>query len=66
MKQPYMRSAYEEPPTTKPTACPYCHSRAVGTLAREVTESTCWRCQACGESWTNAQAAARRDIMRRG
>jgi len=47
-----------EQPSGKPTECPYCQSRAVSTLAREVTDSTCWRCQACGGSWTKAQIAA--------
>ena len=52
-------------PPARPDACPFCHSRAVGTLAKVVTESTCWKCQACGESWTNAQAAARNALYGR-
>jgi len=43
----------------KPDLCPFCGSRGVGTLAKVITESTCWRCQGCGESFTSAQAAAR-------
>ncbi len=43
----------------RPENCPFCRSRAVGTLAKVITDATCWRCQACGESFTNAQAAAR-------
>jgi hypothetical protein len=43
----------------KPATCPFCGSRGVGTLAKVITESTCWRCQGCGESFTSAQAAAR-------
>ena len=43
----------------KPATCPFCGSRGVGTLAKVISESTCWRCQGCGESFTSAQAAAR-------
>ena len=45
--------------SAKPDTCPFCGSRGVGTLAKVITESTCWRCQGCGESFTSAQAAAR-------
>jgi ribosomal protein L37AE/L43A len=35
----------------RPEACPFCQSKAVGTLAKVVTASTYWRCQSCGEMW---------------
>jgi transposase-like protein len=35
----------------RPAACPSCHSKAVGTHAKEVTRATYWHCQACGETW---------------
>jgi ribosomal protein L37AE/L43A len=35
----------------RPAACPFCESKAVGTLAKVITASTYWRCQACGEMW---------------
>lgn len=40
----------------RPEACPFCGSRAVGTLAKVITSATHWRCQGCGEGWT-ARAA---------
>lgn len=46
----------------KPDACPFCQSRAVGTLAKVITPSTYWRCQACGEIWN----PTRLDDARRG
>jgi transposase-like protein len=63
----YRRQNYapEPPAAARPSACPYCRSGAVGTLAKVVTDSTCWKCQACGESWTNAQAAARATLYGR-
>ena len=38
-------------PHERPDACPFCQSKAVGTLAKVVTEDTYWRCHACGEGW---------------
>ncbi len=35
----------------RPEACPFCESKAVGTLAKVITASTYWRCQSCGEMW---------------
>jgi ribosomal protein L37AE/L43A len=39
----------------RPAACPFCKSNAVGTLAKEITIATYWRCQACGEIWNTAR-----------
>jgi hypothetical protein len=39
----------------RPDACPFCQSRAVGTLAKVITPSTYFRCQACGEIWNPAR-----------
>ena len=39
----------------RPAACPFCKSKAVGTLAKEITIATYWRCQACGEIWNTAR-----------
>jgi ribosomal protein L37AE/L43A len=44
-----------EPPPRRPAACPFCQSKAVGTLAKEITAATYWRCQACGELWNTAR-----------
>lgn len=35
----------------RPLFCPFCQSKSVGTHAKEITISTYWRCQACGEIW---------------
>ena len=40
-----------EQPVHRPEACPFCQSKAVSTLAKVITASTYWRCQACGEMW---------------
>jgi ribosomal protein L37AE/L43A len=49
-----------------PERCPFCESKAVGTLAKVITESTYWRCQACGEMW-NPQRLERTSLPpRRG
>ena len=46
----------------KPAACPFCQAKAVGTLAKVITTSTYWRCQACGEIWN----PGRLDSVRHG
>ena len=38
-------------PTTAPTNCPQCGSPKVTTTSKVITESTYWRCEACGEIW---------------
>jgi ribosomal protein L37AE/L43A len=43
------------PEVERPAACPFCQSKAVGTLAKVITASTYWRCQACGEMWNPAR-----------
>lgn len=40
-----------DPVVQRPEACPFCASKAVGTLAKVITASTYWSCQACGEMW---------------
>jgi ribosomal protein L37AE/L43A len=39
----------------RPTNCPDCGSRAVGTLAKIITPDTFWRCAACGIVWNQKQ-----------
>ena len=46
-----MNSMSAEKPAHRPDACPFCHSKAIGTLAKVITARTYWRCQACGEVW---------------
>jgi len=36
----------------RPATCPFCNSRGVDTLAKEITANTLWRCRACGMTWT--------------
>jgi ribosomal protein L37AE/L43A len=48
------RPSDREESVNRPAACPFCHSKAVGTLAKEITTATYWRCQACGEVWNVA------------
>ena len=45
------RPTQTEHDVQRPEACPFCQSKAVGTLAKVITDSTYWRCQACGEMW---------------
>ncbi len=47
----HMNHAPKPKSIQRPEACPFCGSKAIGTLAKEVTSSTFWRCQACGEGW---------------
>jgi len=35
---------------TRPT-CPFCGSSRVGTLAKQITKETAWRCADCGETF---------------
>jgi transposase-like protein len=51
----------ENEPMQRPEACPFCHSKAIGTLAKVVTRSTFWRCQACGEGWNARELATTND-----
>ena len=45
---------------SRPSACPYCSSRAVETLAKELTRNTMWRCRGCDRAWTMAQLIEQR------
>jgi transposase-like protein len=45
---------------TRPTACPFCESKSVGTLAKTFTARTLWRCRECEETWTIASRTASR------
>jgi transposase-like protein len=36
--------------STTPT-CPVCGSTRVGTLAKQITKDTAWRCAECGETF---------------
>ena len=42
----------------RPDKCPACGSKAVGTLAKEITAATYWRCQQCGNVWNPARDRA--------
>jgi ribosomal protein L37AE/L43A len=44
-------SSNAAPEGARPANCPFCGSRAVGTLAKVITSTTHWRCQGCGEGW---------------
>lgn len=35
----------------RPATCPECGSKAVGTLAKQITAATYWRCHQCGAVW---------------
>ena len=35
----------------RPDRCPFCRSKAIGTVAKVITTTSYWRCQACGEVW---------------
>jgi transposase-like protein len=43
---------------SRPTTCPFCESKSVGTLAKTFTVKTLWRCRECEETWTLASRAA--------
>ena len=49
----------------RPEACPFCQSKAVGTIAKVVTPSTYWRCQGCGEIWNPSRLDTARHGHRR-
>lgn len=40
--------------------CPFCGSARVTTATKAITDSTYWRCLACGEIWNPSRARARR------
>ena len=39
----------------RPTECPECRSKAIGTLAKIITADTYWRCQVCGTVWNETR-----------
>jgi hypothetical protein len=39
---------------TRPTMCPFCKGRIIGTLAKVITVTTFWRCRECDRTWTIA------------
>lgn len=43
---------------SRPAACPFCGSKALGTLAKTITPRTHWRCARCGEGWSDISLAA--------
>ena len=49
-------------PVHRPGAWPYCTSKAVETLAKELTLNTMWRCRACDHAWTIAQVITDRSL----
>jgi DNA-directed RNA polymerase subunit RPC12/RpoP len=42
---------------SRPTACPFCGSKALGTLAKVLSRETYWRCAKCGQGWSIASLA---------
>jgi ribosomal protein L37AE/L43A len=44
----------------RPTTCPFCKGRIIGTLAKVITTSTLWRCRSCEGTWTIASLQPRR------
>jgi transposase-like protein len=58
--------AQTEQPVHRPEACPFCQSKAVGTLAKVITASTYWRCQSCGEMWNPERLQRASHPPRRG
>jgi transposase-like protein len=44
---------------TRPDKCPECGSKAVGTLAKQITDATYWRCHQCGNVWNHKRDVAR-------
>jgi ribosomal protein L37AE/L43A len=60
-----MPQTAEGEPFRRPEACPFCQSKAVGTIAKEITASTYWRCQGCGEIWNPARLVDMRQPHRR-
>ena len=42
----------------RPTACPFCQSKRVDTLAKTITVATLWRCKECEGTWTIASRTA--------
>ena len=41
----------------RPSECPFCHGKAVDTLAKVITVTTYWRCRTCDGTWTIASRA---------
>jgi ribosomal protein L37AE/L43A len=39
----------------RPDRCPFCHSKDIDTLAKQITSASYWRCRACGEVWNVAR-----------
>ena len=42
----------------RPDKCPECGSTVVGTVAKEITADTYWRCHQCGNVWNHARNRA--------
>lgn len=63
---PHMNRAPDpNEPIARPECCPFCRSKAIGTLAKVVTRSTFWRCQACGQVWDVASRGPSKDYRYR-
>ena len=46
--------------TTRPEACPECHSKIIETLAKVLNANSLWRCRSCEATWTIASQMASR------
>jgi ribosomal protein L37AE/L43A len=60
------RSVQTDENVQRPDVCPFCRSKAVGTLAKVITISTYWRCQSCGEMWNPQRLERTTPPPRRG
>jgi ribosomal protein L37AE/L43A len=41
----------------RPTKCPSCDGKIVGTLAKVISMTSVWRCRECEHTWTLASLA---------
>ena len=59
-----MRDSRSENEVKRPTECPFCGRKGVGTLAKVITANTCWRCRGCEATWTMAGLASKSRLPR--
>jgi ribosomal protein L37AE/L43A len=45
-------------PVARPAECPQCGGKIIDTLAKVITDDTCWRCRECEATWTIASRAS--------
>lgn len=54
-----------EPVLKAITDCPFCRSTTITTTSKTVTQTTYWRCLACGEVWNPSRVVVGRPAGRR-